>query len=81
MTARYSSRIATNVSGTILLTKYAVRSMLLGGEGRIVNVASINATKGFNGLSVYAATKASMLGFTKSLARELGRANITVNSV
>ena len=73
--------ISVNVTGTILLTKYAIRSMLLGRGGRIVNVSSIIAATGFNGLAVYAATKASLNGFTRSLARELGRAGITVNSV
>jgi 3-oxoacyl-[acyl-carrier protein] reductase len=49
--------------------------------GRIVNVSSIVASTGFSGLSVYAATKASLIGFTKSLARELGPLDITVNAV
>jgi 3-oxoacyl-[acyl-carrier protein] reductase len=65
----------------IFLAKYACRSMLLQREGRIVNVASIIAQTGFNGLSVYAATKSALIGFTKSLARELGKAGITVNTV
>lgn len=73
--------VRVNLLGSILLAKYAVRSMLLGGEGRIVNVSSIIAQTGFNGLSVYAATKAGLIGFTKSLARELGKAKITVNAV
>jgi 3-oxoacyl-[acyl-carrier protein] reductase len=73
--------INVNIFSTILLTKYAIRSMLLNGEGRIVNVSSIVSSTGFNGLSVYAATKSSLIGFTKSLARELGRANITVNAL
>jgi 3-oxoacyl-[acyl-carrier protein] reductase len=55
--------------------------MLLYGEGRIVNIGSIVASTGFHGLSVYAATKSALVGFTKSLARELGKANITVNSI
>ena len=73
--------IMVNVTGTIVLTKYAVRSMLRARGGRIVNIASIIATTGFNGLSVYGASKSALLGFTRSLARELGKANITVNSV
>ena len=55
--------------------------MLVSGGGRIVNVASIIGATGFNGLSVYAASKAALIGFTRSLARELGRANITVNAL
>lgn len=73
--------INVNVTGTILLTKYVTRSMLLEREGRVVNVASIIGHTGFNGLSVYAATKGAMLAFTRSLARELGKANINVNSI
>ena len=73
--------IAVNLTSTILLTKYAIRSMLLNGSGRIVNISSVIANTGFNGLSVYAASKAGLIGFTKSLARELGKAKITVNAV
>lgn len=70
-----------NVTHTILLTKYALRSMLLERTGRVVNVSSIIASTGFSGLSVYAASKAALIGFTRSLAREVGRAGITVNAV
>lgn len=73
--------ISVNLTSTIILTKYCSRSMLLGGEGRIVNIASIIGFTGFNGLAVYAASKAGLLGFTRSLARELGKARITVNAV
>jgi 3-oxoacyl-[acyl-carrier protein] reductase len=73
--------IAVNLTATILITKYAMRSMLLQRTGRIINISSIIATTGFNGLSVYAATKAALNGFTRSLAREVGKAGITVNSV
>ena len=73
--------IAVNVEAPIILTKYVSRSMLLKLNGRIINISSIIASTGFNGLSVYGATKASLSGFTKSLSRELGKANITVNTV
>lgn len=73
--------VRVNILAAIYLTKYACRSMLVQREGRIVNVASVIATTGFNGLSVYAATKSALVGFTKSLARELGKAGITVNTV
>ena len=73
--------IRVNVTGTILLTKYMIRPMLVRQTGRIINIASIIATTGFNGLSVYGATKSALLGFTRSLAREVGRARITVNAV
>jgi 3-oxoacyl-[acyl-carrier protein] reductase len=73
--------IQVNVLGTIILTKYALRSMLPKRCGRVINIASIIGSTGFNGLSVYGATKSALLGFTRSLAREVGRANITVNTV
>ncbi|MCU0718072.1 MAG: SDR family oxidoreductase [Pirellula sp.] len=73
--------INVNITGTILLTRAVVRHMLRKRGGSIVNVSSIIASTGYNGLSVYAATKAAMLGFTRSLARELGRAQIRVNTV
>jgi 3-oxoacyl-[acyl-carrier protein] reductase len=73
--------IRLNTLSPIMLTKYVVRSMLSERAGRIVNVASIVGFTGYSGLSVYAATKASMLGFTRSLAREVGRLGITVNAV
>jgi 3-oxoacyl-[acyl-carrier protein] reductase len=64
-----------------VLTKYIVRHMMADGGGRIVNVSSIVSSTGYSGLSVYAATKASMIGFTRSLAREVGRMNVNVNAV
>jgi 3-oxoacyl-[acyl-carrier protein] reductase len=70
-----------NIQSPILLTKYLVRSMMLNRSGRVVNISSIIANTGFNGLSVYAATKAALEGFSKSLAREVGKAGITVNCV
>ena len=73
--------VRLNTVAPIMLTKYVVRSMLTAGEGRIVNMSSIIASTGYNALSVYAATKASLVGFTKSLAREVGRVGITVNAV
>lgn len=73
--------IRINTLSPIALTRQAVRSMMSEGQGRIVNMSSIIASTGYSALSVYAATKASMVGFTKSLARELGRAGITVNAV
>lgn len=73
--------IKVNIEAPILLTKYILRAMLLNQGGRIVNVSSIIASTGFNGLSVYAASKAALAGFTRSLAREVGKAQITVNTV
>jgi 3-oxoacyl-[acyl-carrier protein] reductase len=73
--------VRLNTLSPILLTKYVVRAMMSEGSGRVVNVASIIGFTGYSGLSVYAATKASMLGFTRSLAREVGRLGINVNAV
>jgi 3-oxoacyl-[acyl-carrier protein] reductase len=73
--------IRVNTLSPIVLTKYVVRAMMSDGAGRIVNVASIIGFTGYSGLSVYGATKAAMLGFTRSLAREVGRLGITVNAV
>ena len=73
--------VRVNTIAPIVLTKYVVRSMMADGGGRIVNVSSIIGFTGFSGLAAYAATKASLLGFTRSLAREVGRSEITVNAV
>jgi 3-oxoacyl-[acyl-carrier protein] reductase len=74
--------VRLNVVSPILLCKYVLRSMMADSVGgRIVNLASILAFTGYSGLSVYGATKASMIGFTRSLAREVGRIGITVNAV
>ncbi len=73
--------VKLNTVSPIVLTKYAVRAMMTRGEGRIVNISSIIGFTGYSGLSVYGATKAAMLGFTRSLAREVGRLGVTVNAV
>ena len=70
-----------NVLSPVILTKYVVRHMMADGAGRIVNMSSIIASTGYNGLSVYGATKAAATGFTKSLAREVGKLGITVNAI
>ena len=73
--------VRINTLSPIVLTKYVVRSMMSQGEGRIVNLSSIIASTGYKGLSVYGATKSSLLGFSRSLAREVGSMSITVNSI
>jgi 3-oxoacyl-[acyl-carrier protein] reductase len=70
-----------NTLSPIILTKYIVRQMMADGAGRIINMSSIIATTGYNGLSVYGATKAAASGFTRSLAREVGKLGITVNAI
>jgi 3-oxoacyl-[acyl-carrier protein] reductase len=73
--------VRLNVTSPIILTKYVVRQMMADGAGRIINMSSIIASTGYNGLSVYGATKAAATGFTRSLAREVGKLGITVNAI
>jgi 3-oxoacyl-[acyl-carrier protein] reductase len=73
--------IRLNTLSPILMTKYVLRSMMSERQGRIVNISSIVAATGYAGLSVYSATKSSLLGFTHSLAREIGILGITVNVI
>ena len=73
--------INTNLRGAYLCTKAALRSMTSQGWGRIINIASIAGLTGNVGQSNYAASKGGLIAFTKSLARELGPRNITVNAV
>ncbi|HEY1904185.1 MAG TPA: SDR family NAD(P)-dependent oxidoreductase [Terracidiphilus sp.] len=73
--------VRLNTVSPMVLTKYVVRLMMADGGGRIVNISSIVASTGYSGLSVYAASKASLIGFTRSLAREVGRAGVNVNAV
>jgi 3-oxoacyl-[acyl-carrier protein] reductase len=79
--AKIEALVRVNTVSPIVLTKYVVRTMMAEGGGRIVNVSSIIGFTGYSGLSVYGATKASMLGFTRSLAREVGRLGVNVNAV
>jgi 3-oxoacyl-[acyl-carrier protein] reductase len=73
--------VQLNTVSPIILTKSVVRTMMARGGGRIVNVASIVGATGYSGLSVYSATKAAIVGFTRSLAREVGPLGINVNAV
>jgi 3-oxoacyl-[acyl-carrier protein] reductase len=73
--------VQLNVLSPIVLTKYVARQMMADGTGRIINISSIIASTGYNGLSVYGATKAAATGFTRSLAREVGKLGITVNAI
>lgn len=73
--------VGTNLRGTILCTKAACRPMIRQRYGRIINLSSVVGQTGNVGQSLYAATKAGVLGFTKSMARELASREITVNAV
>jgi 3-oxoacyl-[acyl-carrier protein] reductase len=79
--AQIERLVRLNTVAPLILSKYVVRSMMADGGGRIINVSSIVSITGFSGLSVYSATKASLVGFTRSLAREVGKLGITVNAV
>lgn len=71
----------TNLKGAYLCTKFALRSMSRQGWGRIVNIASLAGVIGNAGQTNYAASKAGLIAFTKSVAREMGSRNITANAV
>ena len=73
--------VRLNTLSPIVLTKYVVRAMMAERQGRVINISSIVASTGYSGLSVYSATKASLVGFTRSLAREVGELEVTVNAI
>ena len=80
-TSQIEQLMQVNLLAPIVLTKAVVRGMMSEGEGRIVNIASILAITGYTGLSVYGATKSALTGFSRSLAREVGRMGVNVNCV
>jgi 3-oxoacyl-[acyl-carrier protein] reductase len=70
-----------NLKGTIYMTRQVSRRMLARGRGSMVNISSIVGISGYRGLAVYSATKASLDGLTRAMARELGSRGITVNGI
>lgn len=78
---RLLATLDVNLAGAFRLSKAALRPMLKARHGRIINVSSIVGLRGNVGQTAYAASKAGLVGFTKSLAREVGRKGITVNVV
>jgi 3-oxoacyl-[acyl-carrier protein] reductase len=73
--------VGTNLKGTVLCTKAVSRCMIRQRYGRIINLSSVVGQIGNPGQSIYAATKAGILGFTKAMAREIASRGITVNAV
>lgn len=80
-TEEWDEIIAANLNSIFHMSKASLRGMMKARFGRIINIASVVGVTGNPGQSNYAAAKAGMLGFTKSLAREVGSRNITVNTV
>jgi 3-oxoacyl-[acyl-carrier protein] reductase len=78
---QWNDIINTNLTSIYRLSKAVIRKMMKARKGRIINIASVVGMTGNPGQTNYSATKAGMLGFTKSLAREIGSRNITVNCV
>jgi 3-oxoacyl-[acyl-carrier protein] reductase len=79
--AQWEDIINTNLTSVYRMTKAVLRGMMKARKGRIINIASVVGLTGNPGQTNYSAAKAGMLGFTKSLAREIGSRNVTVNAV
>jgi 3-oxoacyl-[acyl-carrier protein] reductase len=79
--AEWDDVIATNLTGAFRVSKACLRGMMKARKGRIINIASVIAVMGNAGQANYAATKAGIVGFSKSLAREIASRGITVNVV
>jgi 3-oxoacyl-[acyl-carrier protein] reductase len=73
--------LCTNLKGVFNCCKAAARQMMRQRSGRIVNISSVSGIAGQGGQTNYAASKAGIIGFTKSLAKELGPRNVTVNAI
>jgi 3-oxoacyl-[acyl-carrier protein] reductase len=79
--AEWDAVLATNLTGTFLVTQAVLSSMMKSRWGRIINIASVVGQTGQAGQANYAASKAGLMGFTKSVAREMASRNVTANVV
>ena len=79
--ADWDNVIATNLTGTFNLTKIFIKNMIKNKKGRIINISSVSGLMGNIGQVNYSSSKSALNGFTKSLAKEIGSRNITVNSI
>ncbi len=78
---RWNSVIKTNLNGTFLCSKYFSKNMIHNKQGKILNIASLKGQLGAEGQSNYSASKAAIIGLTKSMAKEMGKMNISVNAI
>ncbi len=79
--ADWDAVLRTNLDSVFNMTKQVIEGMIARGWGRIINISSVNGTKGAFGQTNYAAAKAGMHGFTKALALEVAKYGVTVNTV
>jgi 3-oxoacyl-[acyl-carrier protein] reductase len=80
-TEEWKKVLDVNLNGPFYLTRILLKDMIRNKRGRIINISSISGTDGNKGQSNYAASKGGLLAFTKSLAKEVGKRNITVNCI
>ena len=81
MPEQWRSVLSTNLDSVFNVTRHVIDGMVERGWGRVINISSVNAVRGQFGQTNYAAAKAGILGFTKSLAQEVVRKGVTVNAV
>jgi 3-oxoacyl-[acyl-carrier protein] reductase len=79
--SQWQDVLNTNLNGFFYITRFLLKNMLIRKYGRIVNVVSLSGLKGMPGQVNYSAAKAGIIGATKALAQEIGKKNVTVNSV
>ena len=77
----WNAMLAVNLTGTFLCTKHALPGMLAAKDGRVINIASTSALRGYKRMSAYCAAKAGVLGLTRAAALEVARTGVTVNAI